>query len=72
MSGGKGNVIGLLCGIFVMQIISTGMQMAGWGTYLQYAVKGIILLLAIGFDAIKSRPRPVARVHAPQKTESQS
>ncbi len=72
MSGGKGNVIGLLCGIFVMQIISTGMQMAGWGTYLQYAVKGIILLLAIGFDAIKSRPRPVTRVHAPQKTETQS
>ena len=39
------------------------MQMAGWGTYLQYAVKGIILIAAISFDAIKARPRPVVRVH---------
>lgn len=61
--GGKGNVVGLVAGIFVMQIISNGMQLAGWGIYLQYAVKGIILLAAISFDAIKNRPRPVVRVH---------
>lgn len=61
--GGKGNVVGLVAGIFVMQIISTGMQLAGLGAYMQYAVKGIILLAAISFDAIKNRPRPVVRVH---------
>lgn len=61
--GGKGNVVGLVAGIFVMQIISNGMQLAGWGTYLQYAVKGIILLAAIALDALKNRPRPVVRVH---------
>ena len=70
MMGGKGNVIGLTCGIFVMQIISTGMQMAGWGTYLQYAVKGLILIAAISFDAIKARPRPVVRVRAEKKEEA--
>ncbi len=59
--GGKGNVFGLVAGIFVMQIIANGMQLAGWGTYLQYAVKGIILLAAISFDAIKNRPRPTVR-----------
>ena len=64
--GGKGNVFGLVAGIFVMQIIANGMQLAGWGTYLQYAVKGAILLAAIGFDAIKNRPRPVVRIHAAQ------
>lgn len=69
MMGGKGNVIGLTCGIFVMQIISTGMQMAGWGTYLQYAVKGLILIAAISFDALKARPRPVVRIHAEKKEE---
>ena len=63
MTGGKGNVVGLVAGIFVMQIISNGMQLAGWGAYLQYAVKGIILLAAISFDALKNRPRPVVRVH---------
>ena len=61
--GGKGNVVGLVAGIFVMQIISNGMQLAGWGTYLQYAVKGIILLAAIALDALKNRPKPVVRVH---------
>ena len=62
----KSVISSLLCivaGIFVMQIISNGMQLAGWGIYLQYAVKGIILLAAISFDAIKNRPRPTVRVH---------
>lgn len=62
MKGGKGNVVGMVAGILVMQIIANGMQLAHWGTYAQYTVKGIILLLAIGFDALKNRPRPMVRV----------
>jgi ribose/xylose/arabinose/galactoside ABC-type transport system permease subunit len=54
MTGGKGNVVGLVFGIFIMQIISNGMQLAGWGSYLQYIVKGIILLAAVGFDFFKN------------------
>mgnify|MGYP007069874458 FL=1 len=46
-----------------MQIITNGMQLAGWGAYLQYAVKGVILLAAIAFDALKNRPCPVVRIH---------
>ncbi|MGN1002317.1 MAG: ABC transporter permease [Oscillospiraceae bacterium] len=68
-TGGKGNVVGLAAGIFVMQIISNGMQLAGWGIYLQYAVKGIILLAAISFDAIKNKPRPVVRVHNDENSQ---
>ncbi len=60
--GGKGNVVGLVAGIYVMQIITNGMQLAGWGAYLQYAVKGLILLAAISFDAIKNKPKAVVRV----------
>ena len=63
MMGGKGNVVGMVAGIFVMQMIANGMQLAGWGTYTQYIVKGVILLLAISFDAIKNYPKPVVRVH---------
>ena len=62
MKGGKGNVVGMVAGILVMQIIANGMQLAHCGTYAQYTVKGIILLLAIGFDALKNRPRPMVRV----------
>lgn len=67
MMGGKGNVVGMVAGIIVMQIISNGMQLAGWGSYTQYIVKGIILLAAITFDALKNRPKPVVRVHAEKK-----
>lgn len=67
MMGGKGNVFGMVAGIFVMQIISNGMMLAGWGTYTQYTVKGIILLLAIGFDALKNRPKPVIRIRKESK-----
>lgn len=63
MKGGKGNVVGMVAGILVMQIIANGMQLAHWGTYAQYTVKGIILLLAIAFDALKNRPKPMVRVH---------
>jgi ribose transport system permease protein len=56
MMGGKGNVVGLVVGIYIMQVIANGMQLAGWGSYPQYIVKGIILLLAVAFDAFKNRP----------------
>ena len=69
VTGGKGNVVGLVVGIFVMQIISNGMQLAGWGQYLQYAVKGIILLAAIALDALKNRPRATVRIHREAKKE---
>ncbi len=71
MKGGKGNVVGMVAGIFVMQIISNGMMLAGWGTYTQYTVKGLILMAAIAFDALKSRPKPMVRVRkdAPAATK---
>jgi ribose transport system permease protein len=70
MKGGKGNVVGMVAGIFVMQIISNGMQLAHWGTYAQYTVKGIILMAAIAFDALKNRPKPMVRVHKEAPAEA--
>lgn len=51
--GGKGSMFGLIAGVFVIQVLSNGMQLAGWGTYLQYVVQGVILIMALSFDAIK-------------------
>jgi ribose/xylose/arabinose/galactoside ABC-type transport system permease subunit len=36
--GGKGNMGGLVVGVFVLQILGNGMQLAGLGTYSQYIV----------------------------------
>jgi ribose transport system permease protein len=58
MMGGKGNVMGMVVGIFIMQIIANGMQLAGFGPYAQYIIKGVILLVAVAFDFFKNMPRP--------------
>lgn len=62
MMGGKGNILGLVVGILIMQIISNGMMLAGMGSYTQYIVKGVILLCAVSFDVVKNRPRAKIRI----------
>jgi ribose transport system permease protein len=48
--GGEGNVPMLVAGVFVLAILGNGMQLAGWGTYAQFVVRGLILLGAVAFD----------------------
>jgi ribose/xylose/arabinose/galactoside ABC-type transport system permease subunit len=48
--GGEGNVPGLVAGVFVLAVLGNGMQLAGWGTYAQFIVRGLILLGAVAFD----------------------
>jgi ribose/xylose/arabinose/galactoside ABC-type transport system permease subunit len=52
--GGKGAITGLICGVFIVQILGNGMQLAGWGVYSQYIAKGIILILAVAMDSLKN------------------
>ena len=65
MMGGKGNVMGLVVGIFIMQIISNGMQLALIESDTQNIVKGIILLAAVAFDIFKNKPRAKIRQKNP-------
>jgi ribose transport system permease protein len=55
--GGEGNVVGLAAGILLLGVIGNGMQLAGWGTFSQYIVKGVILLLAIAYDQYRKNSR---------------
>lgn len=48
--GGEGNMAGLVTGVFILAVLGNGMQLAGWGTYAQYIVRGLILLGAVAFD----------------------
>lgn len=48
--GGEGNVPALVAGVFVLAVLGNGMQLAGWGTYAQFIVRGLILLGAVAFD----------------------
>ena len=60
MKGGKGNVVGMVAGILIMQMIANGMQLAGLNTYYQYIAKGAIMLLVMWFDAFQIKRRAVA------------
>lgn len=62
MMGGKGNVVGMVVGILIMQVIASGMQFAHWDSNAQKIMKGFILLFALAFDAVKNWPKVKIRV----------
>ncbi|MBQ1508938.1 MAG: ABC transporter permease [Erysipelotrichaceae bacterium] len=57
--GGEGKLSGVVAGILIMAILANGMQLAGWGTYVQFIAKGIIMLAAIGFDVYQMTHRKI-------------
>jgi ribose/xylose/arabinose/galactoside ABC-type transport system permease subunit len=59
--GGEGNIPALVAGVFVLAILGNGMQLAGWGTYAQFIVRGTILLGAVAFDEYQRNLRQVRR-----------
>ncbi|PWU67953.1 MULTISPECIES: multiple monosaccharide ABC transporter permease [Gracilibacillus] len=50
MAGGVGTVIGAIVGGLVMGVMNNGMSLIGVGIDWQQAIKGMVLLIAVGFD----------------------
>lgn len=48
--GGEGKVWGVVTGCLIIGFLANGMQLVGMGIYPQYIAKGIILVVAIGYD----------------------
>jgi len=55
--GGEGNIPALIAGVFILAVLGNGMQLAGWGTYAQFVVRGLILLGAVTFDEYQRKTR---------------
>jgi ribose/xylose/arabinose/galactoside ABC-type transport system permease subunit len=55
--GGEGSIPSLVAGVFALAIVGNGMQLAGWGTYAQFIVRGLILLGAVAFDEVQKSTR---------------
>ncbi len=62
--GGEGNVPALVAGVFVLAILGNGMQLAGWGIYAQFVVRGLILLGAVAFDEYQRSARRSRRARS--------
>lgn len=50
MAGGEGTIWNLLCGIFVIGVLTNGMTILGINDYWQNVAQGIILAFAVGMD----------------------
>lgn len=53
VNGGKGTIINVLFGAFIMGVLSTGMIMLGLSDYWQWVIKGIVLLFAVAMSNLK-------------------
>lgn len=53
VNGGKGTIVNVLFGAFIMGVLSTGMIMMGLSDYWQWVVKGLVLLFAVSMSNLK-------------------
>ncbi len=54
MSGGKGSISGTVIGVIVIGVLKNGMNLLGIDSSWQYVVQGIVILIAVYIDFIKS------------------
>ena len=52
ISGGEGNIILVVAGVLIMGVLSNGMILLNIDEYVQWVVKGLVLVAAVGFDRV--------------------
>lgn len=52
-SGGVGTIPGVLIGVIILQVINYSLYYLGINPYLQYIIKGLIIILAVAIDVRK-------------------
>jgi ribose transport system permease protein len=55
LRGGEGSVVGTLVGAFIMGLLSNGSDLLGISPYLQQAIIGAVIILAVSFDELRKR-----------------
>lgn len=57
ITGGRGSMLGTLLGVVLLGMISPALSFLGFSAYWERAIQGVIILCAVGFDAIRARVR---------------
>lgn len=55
ISGGFGKMSNVIAGVLIIGILTNGMVLLNVSTYMQMIVKGIVLVLAVGFDSLQKK-----------------
>ncbi|MBI3682337.1 MAG: ABC transporter permease [Acidobacteria bacterium] len=55
LRGGEGSVLGTLIGAFIMGLLANGSDLLGISPYLQQAIIGTVIILAVAFDELRKR-----------------
>ncbi|HBY64500.1 MAG TPA: ribose ABC transporter permease [Solibacterales bacterium] len=55
LRGGEGSVVGTLIGAFIMGLLANGSDLLGISPYLQQAIIGAVIILAVTFDELRKR-----------------
>jgi ribose transport system permease protein len=55
VSGGFGKISNVIAGTLIIGILTNGMVLMNVSTYMQMVVKGLVLILAVGFDSIQNK-----------------
>ena len=55
LHGGEGSVLGTLIGAFIMGLLSNGSDLLGISPYLQQAIIGAVIILAVTVDELRKR-----------------
>lgn len=55
VSGGSGNISNVVAGTLIIGILTNGMVLMNVSSYMQMVVKGLVLILAVGFDSIQNK-----------------
>jgi ribose transport system permease protein len=55
LSGGKGTLVGTLIGVFILRTLDNGLILTGVSSYYQEVARGAVLILAVGFDQLRTR-----------------
>ncbi len=57
VSGGEGSIVGILIGVLLLNVVNNMFNLMGIQVYIQYLIKGVIILTVVGFDSYSRHSR---------------